>query len=115
MNIENARQYSKEVQGVFRALSDPTRRDILIHLTEGDLSIGDVVERYDITRAAVKKHLTVLEEGGLISVSVRGRERINQLKPEGVRRAHDWLQYFNQFWEDKLNTLKNVIEAEKRN
>ena len=65
-------------QGAFRALADPTRRDILLQLAERDLTIGQVVDRYDMTRRAVKKHLIILEEGGLISVHTKGRERINQ-------------------------------------
>lgn len=98
-----------DVQNSFRALADPTRRDILMHLSNGEMSIAEVAGRFDITRAAVKKHLTVLEEGALISVHARGRERINRLEPDGIKRIVNWLGYFDKFWDDRLGRLQTVI------
>lgn len=103
------------VQGAFRALSDPTRRDILITLADGDMTIADVAKRYDITRAAVKKHLIILEEGELISVRTVGRERINRLEPLGLKSVADWLGYFNRFWDQKLAALKDAVEQNEKN
>ncbi|WP_282608799.1 helix-turn-helix transcriptional regulator [Pelagibius sp. Alg239-R121] len=102
-----------EAQGAFRALADPTRRDILLLLSEDDMTIGEVVERFDITRAAVKKHLTILEEGALISVHASGRERINRLEPLGLKSVAEWLSYFNQFWDKRLQALRVAIEKEE--
>ncbi|MBO6918458.1 MAG: winged helix-turn-helix transcriptional regulator [Rhizobiaceae bacterium] len=102
-------------QGAFRALSDPTRRGILMLLSEQDMTIGDVSEHFDITRAAVKKHLNILEEGALISVHISGRERINKLEPLGLKSAVDWLNYFNQFWDEKLSALQQAVENELKN
>ena len=104
-----------ETQGAFRALSDPTRRGILMLLSEQDMTIGDVSEHFDITRAAVKKHLNILEEGALISVHASGRERINRLEPLGLKSAVDWLNYFNQFWDEKLSALQQAVEDEQNN
>lgn len=104
-----------ETQGAFRALSDPTRRGILMLLSEQEMTIGDVSEHFDITRAAVKKHLNILEEGALISVHVSGRERINRLEPLGLKSAFDWLNYFNQFWDEKLSALQQAVEDEQNN
>ncbi len=101
-------------QAAFRALADPTRRDILIQLAHQDLTIGQVVERYGVTRRAVKKHLIVLEEGGLISVEKHGRERINRLQRIALRRANDWLEQFSEFWSDRLSTLKGLVEEEEK-
>lgn len=103
------------VQGAFRALSDPTRRGILMLLSEQDMTIGDVSDHFDITRAAVKKHLTILEEGALISVKARGRERINKLEPQGLKAATEWLKYFDRFWDQKLAALQQAIEQEQIN
>ncbi len=100
-------------QGAFRALSDPTRRQILMHLSHADMTIGEVAGHFDITRGAVKKHLTILQQGRLISVHTSGRERINRLEPEGLKAAVDWLNYFSQFWDDKLDKLKHTIESEQ--
>lgn len=99
-----------EVQGTFRALADPTRRAILMHLSETDMTIAQVSDRFDMTRGAVKKHLTILEEGRLISVHTKGRERINRLEPAALKTAAEWLSYFDRFWDAKLNTLADAIE-----
>ncbi len=101
------------VQGAFRALADPTRRQILVHLRVEEMTIGEVVDRFDMTRAAIKKHLTILEQGNLISVRVQGRERINRLEPTGLRSASDWIASFSRFWDERLGDLKDAIENEK--
>lgn len=100
------------VQNAFRALSDPTRRTILLHLGEQDMTIGEVCGHFDMTRAAVKKHLTILEEGALISVHPRGRERVNRLEPMALKSAADWLNHFNRYWDERLAQLQQAVEAE---
>lgn len=102
------------VQGVFRALSDPTRRDILLFLSKQDMTIGDVADRFDVTRAAVKKHLVILEEGGLISVHASGRQRINRLEPMALKSVDDWINHFHHFWDVRLTKLKAAAEKETR-
>ena len=97
-------------QGAFRALADPTRRHILVKLSKQDMSIGEVAGEFEITRAAVKKHLNILEQGCLISVHRQGRERINRLEPAGLKAAAEWLRYFDKFWDHKLHALKNAVE-----
>ena len=102
-----------QIQAAFRALSDPTRRDILRVLANQDMTIGDVSDQFDITRGAVKKHLTILEEGALISVRTNGRERINKLEANGLKAATDWLSFFSQFWDQKLAALQDAVAAEE--
>lgn len=104
-----------EVQFAFRALADPSRRAILKHLSEGEMTIGEVTERFDMTRAAVKKHLNVLEEGRLISVHPRGRERFNRLEPMALKSVADWLNFFSDFWDEKLHKLQAAVDAAERN
>ena len=72
-------------QYAFRALADPTRRGILAILREGDKTIGEVAECFAMTRPAVKKHLRMLEDGDLITVIPRGRERVNRLHRPGLQ------------------------------
>lgn len=84
-------------QAAFRALADPSRRQMLLHLSEQAMTIGQMVDRFSMTRAAVRKHLTVLEQGNLVSIRVRGRERITQLDPEGLTAVKDWLDNFDKF------------------
>ncbi|MCV3270234.1 metalloregulator ArsR/SmtB family transcription factor [Roseobacter sinensis] len=101
------------VQSAFRALADPTRRDILVMLRDRDLTIAEVAENFEMTRAAVKKHLTVLSDGGLITTRTRGRARLNTLNPTGIGPVMDWLKYFDMFWDDRLAKLKSEIEKDK--
>ncbi|WP_299154725.1 metalloregulator ArsR/SmtB family transcription factor [uncultured Tateyamaria sp.] len=103
---------SDPTQSTFRALADPTRRDIIQLLRREAMTIAEVSARFDMTRAAVKKHLTVLSDGGLITVEVRGRERINRLNPQGLAPVLTWLQIFDQFWDDRLSDLKSAIEKD---
>jgi len=99
-------------QAAFRALADPTRRQILMHLAEGEMTIGALVNEFAMTRAAVRKHLSILQQGRLVSVRASGRERINSLEPAGLNELRNWLDYFDRYWDDKLERLASVIEAE---
>jgi len=99
----------------FRALSDPTRRRILILLSDQAMTIGQVAEQFDVTRGAIKKHLIILQDGNLISVKAQGRERINRLNVDGLKPVMDWLGEFDRFWDERLNKLKNVIETDRGN
>lgn len=81
-----------------------------MHLSKGDMTIGDVVERFAMTRAAIKKHLVVLEQGRLISVHARGRERINRLEPASLKPIADWIAYFETFWDERLQSLEDAID-----
>ncbi|MEM9797121.1 MAG: metalloregulator ArsR/SmtB family transcription factor [Pseudomonadota bacterium] len=96
----------------FRALADPTRRSILRLLASKEMTIAEVAENFEMTRAAVKKHLSILSEGELISVQTSGRSRVNALNPEGLKSVFDWFSYFDAFWDERLNTLKSEIEKD---
>lgn len=99
-------------QMTFRALADPTRRDILAMLRKQDMTIADISNQFDMTRAAVKKHLTVLSDGGLIIVTPRGRERVNSINADGFAPVLGWLEIFDSFWDDRLNALKTAVEKD---
>jgi len=101
-------------QGAFRALADPTRRQILKHLSFADMTIAEISSRFGMTRGAIKKHLIILEEGRLISGRTVGRERINHFESLRLKSVSDWFNYFDRFWDDKLNDLNTAIENEQR-
>ena len=103
-----------ENQPLFRALADPTRRDILLMLRGTDMTIAQVADNFDMTRAAVKKHLTVLSDGGLITVHAQGRERYNTLNPNALSPIRDWLSFFDAFWDARLDDLKSAIEKDAK-
>lgn len=99
-------------QLVFRAIADPTRRSIMSMLADGEQSLGAIASNYEMTRPAVTKHLKILEQGGLIRVRAHGRERLHALQPEALKTVSDWLSFFNQFWDEKLENLKQAVEAD---
>ena len=101
---------TENLQQSFKALADPSRREILMHLSKQDMTIKEVSQHFDMTRAAVKKHLNILQQGNLITISKNGRERINTLKPEGLRSITEWMNYFNNYWDQRLNSLKAAVE-----
>ena len=103
---------TSDPQDTFRALADPSRRRILAELTNGDRTIAEVAELFDMTRPAVKKHLALLENAQLIRVIPRGRERINQLNLSGLAPVLDWFEVFDSFWDDRLSALKSAIEKD---
>lgn len=100
------------LQPAFRALADPTRRQILKTLGQREMSLREVTAEFSMTRAAVRKHLDILEEGGLIHMRRQGRETLSALNANGLKPVFDWLGTFDQFWDDKLEQLKTAIETE---
>lgn len=104
---------SDQLQSSFHALADPTRREIVAILCDGEASVRDIAEHFDMTRPAVAKHLGVLRDGGLIDVEARGRARIHRLKPGGMKPVTDWIAHYSQFWDEKLDQLKQAVEADE--
>ena len=82
---------------IFSALADPTRRRILAMLLEDDMAVSDVAAPFDVSLAAVSKHLAVLAGAGLVRQERRGRITWCQIDPDGLRRASIWMQGFGQF------------------
>ena len=97
-------------QPVFRSLADPTRRAIVMLLSEEALSVGHIADQFDMSRPAIAKHLKILSDSGLIHIRPVGRERINHLNPDALKAAFDWLNYFDRFWDDRLAALKDIAE-----
>lgn len=102
-------------QPTFRALADPTRREILLLLRSHPMNLLEISAQFDMTRAAVKKHLTVLQDGGLITMKTEGRTLISRINPGGLRPVFSWLKYFDAFWDDRLSALSTAIEKDQDN
>jgi len=102
---------NQNLQSSFKALADPTRRSILMHLSNQDMTVQELTDNFDMTRAAVKKHLTILEKGHLIKAHRQGRDRINRLDTLGMKSVTEWLNYFDQFWDERLDSLRTAIES----
>ena len=100
------------LQGVFSAIADPSRRQILDYLAATELTAGEIAERFPISRPAIAKHLKVLETNGLVVVTRRGRERVHRLNPEPLATVRDWVTRYDRFWTDRLADLKRLVEAD---
>ncbi|MEN9061547.1 MULTISPECIES: ArsR/SmtB family transcription factor [Ponticoccus] len=99
---------------VFAALADPTRRRILTMLLEDDMAVTDVAEPFDVSLAAISKHLGVLTNAGLISQEKRGRVKWCKLEPDALRDASVWMQGFGQFDQLDLDGFERFLEKELR-
>ncbi|WP_397538745.1 metalloregulator ArsR/SmtB family transcription factor [Rummeliibacillus pycnus] len=96
---------------VYRALGDSTRRRILSMLKQGNKSQKEIVEAFDISQPAIKKHLNILLEEGIISESLSGKYRIYSLNLNGLQIAyHEMLQYIGELLDDQLVSLKDYVE-----
>ena len=95
---------------MFRALADGTRRDILARLLGGEpTSVSSLAARYDMSFAAVQKHVAALEEAGLVSKEQRGRERLVRSNPERIAQARALLLQLEQLWISRFSRLDDVL------
>jgi DNA-binding transcriptional ArsR family regulator len=99
---------------IFQALSDPTRRSILRKLARRERAVGEIAESYSMSLAAVSKHIQNLERAGLITRRRDGSFSYIKLNPAGISSADKWLEYYRGFWQQNLNSLKNFIENEDK-
>ena len=96
----------------FSALADPTRRAILSMLLEDDMAVTDVAEPFEMSLAAISKHLTILTRAGLIAQEKRGRVKWCKLQPDAMRTASVWMQGFGQFEPVNLDAFERFLAAE---
>lgn len=97
---------------VFAALADPTRRRILAMLLEDDMAVTDVADPFEMSLAAISKHLAVLTNARLISQEKRGRVKWCKLEPDALRSASVWMQGFGQFEPVNLDAFERFLEQE---
>lgn len=95
----------EQVNRIFRALADATRRDIVRRTLGEEATISELAGRYDMSFAAVQKHISVLEAADLVARTPRGRERIIRGNPETIRRAQELLGHFEQIWRGRIERL----------
>lgn len=101
-----------DLDAIFLALSDPTRRAILTLLLEDDMAVSDVAEAFPQTLAGISKHLGLLADCGLISQEKRGRVKWCKLEPDAMRAASVWMQAFGQFDPVDLDALERFLDRE---
>jgi DNA-binding transcriptional ArsR family regulator len=101
-----------ELTPIFHALSDPTRRRMLVELTSGERTVGQLAQPFAISLAAASKHIKVLEGAGLIQREVRGRAHLCRLDPGPLETAHEWLTFYERFWTARLDILDRLLREE---
>lgn len=112
MIVNNMVDFSKNPLDItFAALADQTRRAILSQLLEQDLTVKQVAETYEMSLAAVSKHLQVLTRAGLVRQIKQGREKICQLEPNALRAASLWMEGFGIFPEAYLDEVEAELDA----
>lgn len=103
-----------DLNAVFAALSDPTRRAILSRLTQGPLSVNAIAEPFQMSQPAISKHLRVLENAGLIDRETKAQSRPAALKAAHLKQAVDWLEDFRAFWTGSFNQLDSLLDDMKQ-
>jgi DNA-binding transcriptional ArsR family regulator len=97
----------------FSALADPTRRAILVRLTNGTATVGELAKPFDISLPAISRHLKVLEDADLITNERVGKHRHCRLKPEALVSASNWLEFQRRFWLGSLDRLDTHLKKPK--
>lgn len=107
---------ANDLDPVWKALSDPTRREILDHLRSGPRFTTDIVEMFpDMTRHAVMKHLDVLRDAGLVITREDGRRRVNSLNSVPIRQIYErWMGPYSELWSSTLLRIKEDVEPKAK-
>jgi DNA-binding transcriptional ArsR family regulator len=106
-------EYSFRLDSVFGSLADATRRDILRRVGKKELSVGELAEPYDLTLAAISKHLKVLEKAKLIKKCRRGKQQFVSLSPPAFNEASRYLEQYRKMWEERLGRLEKYLKDNK--
>ncbi len=102
-----------ELDAIFAALADPTRRAILVRLAEGDATVGELAAPVDISQPAISRHLKVLEHAGLVTQGKEAQFRPRKLETENLKVAFDWLEHYRRHWEESFDRLDDLIQQTK--
>jgi DNA-binding transcriptional ArsR family regulator len=103
-----------QLDNVFHALADGTRRAMLNSLALQELSIGELAEPFDMSLAAASKHVKVLESAGLVRRTVQGRTHICRLDARPMKNSLEWMRFYEQFWTERLDALEAALLEEDR-
>jgi DNA-binding transcriptional ArsR family regulator len=105
-------QNPSQLDAVFHALCDATRRQMLRELARGEQTVSQLAQPFDISLAAASKHIKALEAAGLIQREVQGRTHVCRLDPGPLASAHAWLDYYERFWTSRLDVLDRLLRMD---
>jgi DNA-binding transcriptional ArsR family regulator len=108
-------QREAQLDAVFHALGDRTRRHMLHELTQGERTVSELAEPFAMSLAAASKHVKVLESVGLIQREVRGRTHLCRLDASPMSGALDWLRFYEHFWQTRLDELERLLRLDTTN
>lgn len=94
---------------VFQAIADPVRRDIIGLLAQKSLNVNAIAENFDISRPAISKHLKILKECGLVTITRQGRESHCAFKPDHLHEVADWVEQYRKHWENRMDALDKLL------
>ncbi|MGD1910601.1 MAG: ArsR/SmtB family transcription factor [Rivularia sp. (in: cyanobacteria)] len=97
---------------VFQVIADPTRRAILDLLSTGEQPVKQLAEPFAMSLPAISQHLQILCEAGLVEMRKSGRQRLYKLKPEPLKQVSNWVANYEQFWQKKLDALRDYLEED---
>src|SRR5688572_11312854 len=101
-----------QLDAVFHALGDATRRRMLRDLAGGERTVGELARPFDISLAAASKHIKALERAGLVRRRVEGRTHCCRLEARPLAGAHEWLEFYERFWIGRLDVLEDLLRQE---
>jgi len=101
-----------QIDTVFQALSDATRRQMLMTLAASEQTVGQLAAPYAMSLAAASKHIKVLETAGLVRREIQGRTHLCRLSPGPLAAAHEWLAFYERFWTAGLDTLDRLLRED---
>ncbi len=107
-------QTQPDLDAIFAALADPTRRAILSRLADGQASVNEIAAPFEMSQPAVSKHLKVLERAGLIERDIVEQRRPARLKADNMAAAVDWLDEFRAFWGKSFDQLDDILVQMKQ-
>lgn len=102
-------EYSLQLDTIFAGLADPTRRAILERVRHVELTVTEIANDYDISLAAVSKHLKILESAQLIVKRKEGRKQMVRIAPQALQSAEEYLEQYRQMWQGRYNKLEELL------
>jgi DNA-binding transcriptional ArsR family regulator len=105
---------SGRLDAAFTAMADPTRRAILARLAMADARVTEIAGDFPVSLNAVSKHIKILERAELVRRTVQGRDHFLSLNAGAMADAAEWIEYYRQFWEDRLASLENFVVNQRK-
>lgn len=106
-------EYTLQLDYIFSSLADPIRRDILERVAHRELSVGELVKNYNVSFAAISKHLKVLEKAKLVHKRKEGKKHMVTLAPGALQSADEYLEQYRIMWQSRFNKLEVLLQEEE--